>query len=66
MADTKITALTQLTAPAVAPIDDVLVIVDVHDTTMAGSGTNKKITIADLTVSQQGFDLLMGAGWFLP
>jgi hypothetical protein len=42
MADTKITALTAITT--VDPAVDVLPIVDVSDTTMAASGTTKKIT----------------------
>jgi len=43
MPDTKITALTALTAAD--PANDVLPIVDVSDTTMAASGTTKKISI---------------------
>jgi hypothetical protein len=42
MADTKITALTAITT--VDPAVDVFPIVDVSDTTMAASGTTKKIT----------------------
>jgi hypothetical protein len=42
MADTKITALTAIST--VDPAADVLAIVDVSDTTMAASGTTKKIT----------------------
>ena len=42
MADTKITALTAIST--VDPAVDVLPIVDVSDTTMAASGTTKKIT----------------------
>jgi len=42
MADTKITALTAITT--VDPAADVLPIVDVSDTSMAASGTTKKIT----------------------
>lgn len=45
MADTKITALTELAeSPAV---DDLLTLVDISDTMMAASGTNKKITVAN-------------------
>ena len=43
MPDTKITALTALTAAD--PANDVLPIVDVSDPTMAASGTTKKISI---------------------
>ena len=43
MADTKITALTALTGAD--PSTDVLPIVDTSDTTMAASGTTKKISI---------------------
>jgi len=47
MADSKISALTALAeAPAAG---DLLVLVDVSDTTMAASGTDKKITYANLT-----------------
>ena len=42
MADTKITALAAITT--VDPANDVLPIVDVSDTSMAASGTTKKIT----------------------
>lgn len=42
----KITAYTSL---ALVRTDDLLPIVDVHDTTMASSGTTKKITVASLT-----------------
>lgn len=56
MADTKITDLDAL---AVAPAtDDLLVIVDVSDTTMAASGTDKQITVEDLLAnagSDSGF-----------
>lgn len=49
MADSKISALTELSAaPATG---DLLVLVDISDTTMAASGTNKKITWANLTVA---------------
>lgn len=47
MADSKISALTELSA---APASgDLLVLVDVSDTTMAASGTDKKITFTNLT-----------------
>ncbi len=42
MADTKITALAAITT--VDPAADVLPIVDISDTSMAASGTTKKIT----------------------
>lgn len=48
MADTKISGLAQLTgAGAVADADE-LVIVDKSDATMAASGTDKRLTVADL------------------
>jgi hypothetical protein len=51
MADTKTSALTELTArPA---FDDLVPFVDISDTTMAASGTNKKIQFVNL-----GSDLL--------
>lgn len=46
MADTKITGLTELNAAPAT--DDLLVIVDTSDTTMAGTGTDKKITVQNL------------------
>lgn len=46
MPDTKITALTAITT--VDPANDVLPIVDVSDTSMAASGTTKKITTNQL------------------
>ena len=48
MADTKISALTAMTAPAVS---DLIPIVDVSDTTMAASGTTKYVTQAVLLAS---------------
>ena len=49
MADSKITALTALTAAD--PINDMLPIVDVSDTTMAASGTTKKISVNNILSS---------------
>ena len=46
MADSKITALTALTAAD--PVNDMLPIVDVSDTTMAASGTTKKISVNNI------------------
>ena len=48
MADTKITALTELAeAPASG---DLLTVVDVSDTTMSANGTNKKIQFSNLAI----------------
>ena len=47
MADTKISGLTALTGANTAS-GDLLTIVDVSDTTMAATGTNKKITLTEL------------------
>jgi len=49
--DQKISALTELTSADTA---DLLEIVDVGDTTMAASGTNKKITVANLKTAVGG------------
>jgi hypothetical protein len=46
MADVKITALTALTAAD--PINDAIPIVDVSDTTMAASGTTKRISVNNI------------------
>jgi hypothetical protein len=46
MADSKITALTALTAAD--PVNDMFPIVDVSDTTMAASGTTKKISVNNI------------------
>lgn len=45
MADTKITALTALTSPA---LDDVLPLADLSDTTMDASGTTKKVKFGNI------------------
>lgn len=50
MADTKITDLASLTGASVASTDE-LVIVDVSDTSMAASGTDKSITAAELATA---------------
>lgn len=47
MADTKISDLTALTGAGSASTD-LATVVDVSDTTMAASGTNKKMTLAEL------------------
>jgi len=46
MADSKITALTALTAAD--PVNDMFPVVDVSDTTMAASGTTKRISVNNL------------------
>jgi hypothetical protein len=46
MADSKITALTNLTAAD--PVNDMLPIVDVSDTIMAASGTTKRISVNNI------------------
>ena len=51
MADTKISALTELAAQPAA--DDLALIVDISDTSMAASGTDKKIQYSNL----------MGGAW---
>ena len=48
MADSKISDLTALTTAATG---DLLVIVDISDTTMAASGTDKQITAGELLIS---------------
>jgi hypothetical protein len=53
MADSKISALTALTGANSAP-GDLLEIVDISDTTMAASGTNKKITREELQTFSLG------------
>ena len=50
MADQKITQLTELSAQPAST--DVLPIVDIDDTTMAGSGTTKKISVTNLLASK--------------
>lgn len=50
MADTKISALTALLGASAASTD-LAVVVDVSDTTMAASGTNKKMTLAELATA---------------
>lgn len=47
MAATKISALTSIAGSAIAA-GDLWTVVDVSDTTMAASGTNKKLTTTDL------------------
>jgi hypothetical protein len=46
---TKMTALTALTG-AGAATTDIIEVVDISDTTMAASGTNKKMTLAELVI----------------
>ena len=49
MADSKITALTALTAAD--PVNDMFPVVDVSDTTMAASGTTKRISVNNILSS---------------
>ena len=49
MADSKITALTALTAAD--PVNDMFPVVDVSDTSMAASGTTKKISVNNILSS---------------
>lgn len=59
MADAKISALTELNAtPAVG---DLVPIVDVSDSTDNGTGTTKKITVANLLASKQDADAELSA-----
>ena len=51
----KITSYAALAAPQ---FDDLLLAVDIHDTSMASSGTDKKITLASLT----GIPVVMPSG----
>ncbi len=51
MADTKISDLAQLTGAGSTADADEAVIVDKSDTTMATSGTNKRVTVADLAAA---------------
>jgi hypothetical protein len=50
VADSKITALTALTGTGIAT-SDVFVMVDVSDTTMDATGTDKKMTAAELAIA---------------
>ena len=60
MADSKTTQLAQLAAtPAV---DDQLMIVDVSDTSMAASGTNKRLAASYVARSDAGAKLITGNG----
>ena len=61
MADTKITDLTALTGANVATTDP-LVIVDVSDTTMAPSGTTKKIASSELAIGLGISNSFLGFG----
>jgi len=51
MADTKLSALTQLTGAGSTADADEIEIVDKSDTTMAATGTNKRVTVADLATA---------------
>ena len=69
MADSKISALSALTGLTVDDLDE-FVAVDKSDTAMAASGTNKKITLADLYVAIQkrdvGVDIFTMQGALMP
>lgn len=56
MADQKISALTAITGANVA-VGDLFTVVDVSDTTMAASGTNKSITAQELEKFLERFGL---------
>ena len=57
---TKLTALTALTGTAIAG-PDIFEVVDVSDTTMAASGTNKKMTLDELGIALGTF-IVLAAG----
>lgn len=61
MADTKITALTALTGANTATTD-VLPLVDISDTTMAASGTTKKIDVSELAIGLSIANSILGWG----
>lgn len=60
MPDTKISALAALGAAPAA--GDLLALVDISDTSMAGSGTDKKITWANLVSGMAGTGLSVASG----
>jgi hypothetical protein len=61
MADTKISALVALAGGSVAT-GDLLVTVDVSDTTMAATGTDKRLTVSSLGTALTGLALVDAAG----
>lgn len=65
MPDSKITALTAITGVNLADADE-LPMVDVSDTTMAASGTNKFTTMADLYTYTSGRQMVAGASVTTP
>lgn len=60
MADRKITGHTAITAAQVDPAADVFEIIDISDTTDAASGTNKKMTVAEVKRLSDFTDRLIG------
>ena len=56
MADTKVSALAAYTT---LHTDDLLLVIDVHDVSMAGSGTDKKMTVSQLYA---GLPVLVASG----
>jgi len=63
MADTKISGLSAIVDLAT---DDEFVLVDKSDTTMAASGTNKKITYDTLRANMQGILQFAARGALMP
>jgi len=58
--------ITQLTALTTADNDDLFEVVDVSDTTMAASGTNKQITKAELLANTLDYSLVSEASSATP
>lgn len=56
MADTKQSALADLTGATLA-VGDFFPLRDISDTTMAATGTNKEITVAELILAMQAFGM---------
>lgn len=56
----QITSYTELADPA---DDDVLPIVDISDTSMAPTGTTKKVTVADLLAGETAIIQWTGTMW---
>lgn len=62
MADAKISDLTS----AIPAMQDLLPFVDVSDTSMAGTGSTRKMTVSDMLAADAGLEFVLNRRMYMP